>query len=157
MISRDTNLMEEVLTTGAIATIATTAATAICGERENSNAIAPINAVSHICWGDQAARQETPSLQYTAVGALLNAAAVTSWAAVHELVCEKIAPKRDVGTALVTGAAISALAWFTDYRIVPKRLTPGFEKRLSNPSLFAIYSTLALSLAAGRLARSRSV
>lgn len=128
--------------------------TAICGEIEGSNGIAPINAVSHIVWGERAARQNAASWQYTVVGSVLNAAAVTSWAAVHELVCENFGRKRNASTSILAGASVAALAWFTDYYVVPKRLTPGFEKRLSDRSLLAIYSTLALSLAAGRMAQS---
>jgi hypothetical protein len=39
--------------------------------------------------------------------------------------------------------------------LVPKRFTPGFEKRLSGPSLTLIYGALALGLAAGVLLRER--
>lgn len=49
-------------------------------------------------------------------------------------------------TALLGGAAVAAVAYVTDYYFVPKRLTPGFEKRLSGPAMFAVYATLALSL-----------
>jgi len=62
----------------------------------------------------------------------------------------------DIVGSLLSGAAVSAMAYVADYYLVPKRFTPGFEKRLSNRSLFAIYSTLALSLAAGHLMRRRA-
>jgi len=55
------------------------------------------------------------------------------------------------GKAIAGGAIVSALAYVTDYHLVPKRLTPGFEKRLSNKSLFGIFATLALSLAVGSM------
>jgi hypothetical protein len=43
----------------------------------------------------------------------------------------------------------------TDYYVVPKRVTRGFEKRLSDPALFGVYAALALSLAAGSLLNGR--
>jgi hypothetical protein len=55
--------------------------------------------------------------------------------------------------ALVEGTVVSGLAYVTDYYVVPDRLTPGFEKRLSNKSLTAIYCALAVGLAAGALRR----
>jgi hypothetical protein len=39
----------------------------------------------------------------------------------------------------------------TDYYLVPKRLTPGFEKRLSGKSLATVYALLAIGLAASEL------
>ena len=44
------------------------------------------------------------------------------------------------------------MAYFTDYHVVPDRLTPGFEKRLSPKSLRVVYSALALSLPIASLA-----
>ena len=144
-------LAERTLCTGAAAAAATTLAASICGTLEEGNAIAPINAVSHIAWADKAARQTDASWQYTAVGLALNAAAVTSWAGVYEVFCGRAADRKDISGALLGGALVSAAAYVTDYHVVPRRLTPGFEKRLSNRSLFGIYTVLALSLAAGSL------
>lgn len=144
-------LTERTLCTGAAATVATTLAVSICGAIEEGNAVAPINAVSHIAWADKAARQTDVSWQYTAVGLALNAAAVTSWAGVYELCCGRTADRKDLAGALLGGALVSAAAYLTDYHVVPSRLTPGFEKRLSNQSLFGVYTALALSLAAGSL------
>lgn len=58
-----------------------------------------------------------------------------------------------IGEAVAEGAAISALAYVTDYYVVPEQFTPGFEKRLSNRSLAAIYGVLAVSLGVGALLR----
>ena len=144
-------LVERTLYTGAAATAGTTLAVAVCGGLEEGNPIAPINAVSHIAWDDQAARQTDASWQYTGLGLALNAAAVTSWAGVYEVFCSRAADNKDIAGALLGGALVSAAAYVTDYHVVPERLTPGFEKRLSNRSLFGIYTVLALSLAAGSL------
>lgn len=144
----------KVLQTGITASAATTVAAAVCGALEQNSPLAPVNAVSHIPWGDEAAQQDELSWKYTATGLALNTAAVTSWAAVYEWGCSHLADD-DVAGAVTGGAVVSALAYITDYHVVPERLTPGFEKRLSNQSLLGIYATLALSLALGRLARPR--
>jgi hypothetical protein len=138
---------------GVIAAATTTAAAAISGQLEDHHPIGPINAVSHILWGDRAARRTGFSLKHTVTGAVLNAAAVTSWALVQELIFGRAKRRPTVAEAVAEGAAISALAYVTDYYIVPERFTPGFEKRLSNKSLAAIYGVLALSLGVGALCR----
>ncbi len=149
-------LIGDSLCTGAIATVATTAAVAAAGTVEREGPLGPINAVSHIAWGDEAATHDEASLKYTGAGLALNATAVTGWAAVHELLCGRAVDKGGVTAALISGAAVSAMAYVTDYYIVPSRFTPGFEKRLSNRALFGIYSVLAVSLALGSLCRGRS-
>lgn len=148
--STASHFLQNTLENGAIAAVATTAAAAICGAIEENQPLAPINSVSHILWGDAAANHNDLSAQYTATGLALNAAAVTAWAGIHEWVLSYNTNKRDFSHAMVSGAAVSGLAFVTDYYLVPKRFTPGFEKRLSNTSLLAIYSALAVSLAIGR-------
>ncbi len=146
--------IKDTLTTGAMASASTTAAVAIMGKVEIDSAAAPINAVSHILWGDDAAQSEQLDAQHTLAGAALNAMAVTGWAGLHEL----LMPRRGapgVTRAVLSGVAVSALAYITDYHVVPKRFTPGFEKRLSRTALLGMYATLALSLAAGSLSRKR--
>ena len=145
----------DALATGKLATLSTAATAALCGKAENDNAVAPINAISHIVFGDDAANQDTASFKYTGTGFVLHDAACTSWAAVHERTFGNAVAKGNIPAAFAGGAIISAVAYVTDYYIVPKRLTPGIEKRLSNRSLFAVYSVLALSLAFCSLLNAR--
>lgn len=147
--------LEDSLVTGSLAAVATTAAIAACGRVENRNALAPINAISHIAWGDRAAKEQQASWTYTATGLGLNAAAVGSWAVFYEALVGRRVNAGDVKACLLGGALVSAIAYVVDYYVVPRRLTPGFEKRLSNNSLFAIYATLAVSLGLGGLLRAR--
>lgn len=142
--------INDTLATGAVASAATTVAIAGLGQLEDGNAVAPLNAVSHILWGDEAARVEGVDAQHTLTGAALNAVAIAGWAGVHELLMPREGPRR-LDQALLAGAAVSAVAYVTDYHVVPRRLTPGFEKRLSNRALFGVYATLAVSLALGSL------
>jgi hypothetical protein len=139
------------------ASAATTAAIAICGQLEDGNSLPALNAVSHIPWGDEAAEQEDASLKYTATGTILNTIAVGSWALVYEAVFGKAARRGQKSTAILGGIAVSGLAYVTDYYVVPKRLTPGFEKRLSPASMLAVYSALALSLPLASLLETKPV
>jgi hypothetical protein len=122
---------------GAAAEIATSSVLAVCGALRGDLA-GPLNAVSHIAWGERAAFRRGVSPKYTGVGFALNGAAVTSWAALHELLFRR--------RPLLGGALVSALAYATDYFVVPRRVTPGFEKRLSPAGMFAVYAALALAL-----------
>jgi hypothetical protein len=145
---------EDVAVTGAIASAATTLAVAALGQVEEGEPLAPVNAVSHIAWGDEAAQQTGVSTKYTLAGLALNTAAVTSWAVIYHALFGR-RPKTPLSAAM-GAAATSALAYVTDYHVVPKRFTPGFEKRLSNKSLAVTYGVLAAGLAVeGLLSRKR--
>lgn len=146
--------MKDTLATGALASVATTAAVALMGKLEDGSAIAPINAISHMIWGDEAARTEEVDVVHTLVGLGINAAAITSWAGLHELLMPRHCTP-SIQRAVACGSAIAFVAYLTDYHVVPKRFTPGFEKRLSNAMLLGVYAVLALSLAAGSLYSNR--
>jgi hypothetical protein len=126
--------------------VLTTVAIAAAGQLENGSMAAPLNAVAHIPFGDKAFRRDAASLKYTATGAALNVAAVASWSAVYELTFGRAARQGSVMAGIVGGPAIAALAYLTDYYVVPKRLTPGFEERLTAGSMFGIYAVLGATL-----------
>ncbi len=140
----------------ALATAATTAAVTGLTKLNEGSGSAGINSVSHILWGDKAADQSDFSPKYTLVGGTLNSVAVSSWAAVHEMLIEKMNIARRPLPMLVTASLISGIAYVTDYHVVPERLRPGFEKKLTPRAMFAVYGVLALGLAVGALlTRSR--
>lgn len=143
-----TGFITSALAAGAAAAATTTATLAVIGRRRDATPYAPLNAVSHIVWGDEAAWHVAPSLKYTATGALLNAAAVMSWATVFEGL---LRTRRQPATITVaaTAVATAALAYAVDYHVVPRRLTPGFELRLPPQALLPIYASLAGGLIAG--------
>lgn len=140
------------LTSGNVAGLATTAAVAVAGKREAGSALAPVNATSHILWGDAAGRQDAASLKYTVPGFLLNHLSAIFWASFYEAWFSRRGRSGGAARTLVKpvlGAmVVSGGAYLTDYYLVPKRFTPGWEKRLSGKSLAAIYGMLALGLVA---------
>jgi hypothetical protein len=144
-----------VLVRGTVANLASVAALAVCSKRETGSALAGINAVSHWAWGDADARRNGFSWKYTVVGALTNQAASLFWAFCFERLFasrrRQLAIPRLLGDAAVT----SALACTVDYTITPRRLTPGYELRLSKPSLLTVYIAFAGGLALGSVLLAR--
>jgi hypothetical protein len=153
------NTIKRAFTDGTLAGIAIAATAALAGKRETGSYSAPLNATSHILWGDKAAGHSVPSLKYTATGFVLNHAAAIFWAVMYEkLVDARVSRSGTTASplrALVDGAVVSAGAYVTDYHLVPSRFTPGFEKRLSGKSLLVIYGALAFGLAARDILSAR--
>jgi len=153
MTPQTSDYLGRTLVSGTLAGLATAATAAVAGRRETYSYSAPLNATSHIAWGNVAAIQDRPSLKYTLTGFLLNHAATTFWAAIYEKVVAPRAgaPDSSLLKPLLGAVAVTAGAYVTDYYLVPKRFTPGYEMRLSGRSLAAIYGMLALGLVAGTL------
>jgi hypothetical protein len=151
MLSTETAI-RRAFTSGTIAGLATIAATALAGKRDAGSYVAPLNATSHVFWGEAAAMQDNPSLKYTLTGFILNHASAIFWAAVYEKLFGDQSARSTMRSSplrpLLGGAVVTAGAYVTDYYLIPQRLTPGFEKRLSGSSLLAVFSVLALGLAA---------
>lgn len=140
---------------GTIACAATAATAAACGSRDSGSAAAAINATSHVVWGRDAADVEDVDLAHTALGFAVNYGASAFWAALYEKWFGDAAERRALGPAAAGALAVTALAYVTDYHVVPKRLTPGWEHRLPPRSLALIYGALALSLPLRGLLRTR--
>lgn len=138
------------LVSGTIAAMTTALAAALAGRREVGSYAAPLNATSHILWGDNAAIRNRPTFKYTVTGLLLTHGATLFWATLYEKLFGRgiSRPPRSPMTALAGGALVSAGAYLTDYHVVPKRLTPGYEMRVSGRALAGIFAALALGLAA---------
>lgn len=145
------NLIRDAFWSGGWTAATTTAAIATAGKIEDDNALAPLNAVSHMAWGEEAAKQETFSAKYTLLGLTLNKWAQIGWAGMFEVLRRPLSKKNRVAGALGAATITAATAYVVDYHVVPKRLTPGFEDRLSCRSMAAIYGVMALTLAVSAL------
>lgn len=143
------------LTSGSVASVVSSAVLAARGKREEDAPFGPTNATSHWLWGEEAARHDAPSARYTAIGYAIHHASATLWATFYEKWFGERAERGQVVPALAGGAAVAALACFVDYKMTPQRLQPGFEKRLSTPSLFLVYAAFGAGLAMRGLAQSR--
>ena len=138
------------------ATAATTLALMLCGARENGDAFTPINAVSHIPWGERAKKQHGFSARWTLPGIALSGFSLAGWAMIHRagvLALQSRDAEKSASTrarksrAAALGAAVSALAYVIDFKVVPPRLRPGFETQISRRGLLLVYLVLAISLA----------
>jgi hypothetical protein len=140
-------MIARALVSGGAAALATALVAVLAGRRLAGSPAAPLNATSHFLWGEEAARKDAGSLKYTGIGLATHFSASLFWALFYEAL-----PKGRT-RALPNAALISAAAYITDYYIVPKRLTPGFELRLPGRALAAIYGAFALGLSARDLFR----
>jgi len=139
------------LVAGSLGSLLSTVVLALAGRRQAGSAAAPVNAVSHWYWGDEALQRQETDAAHTAVGYVTHHGASVFWAslyaaAVHGRPALQTAPATAVG-ALAT----SALACFVDYKLTPKRLTPGFEHRLDTGAMVGVYAAMAVGVAAGAL------
>lgn len=139
---------------GGAAAAGSLAMLALCGRRRIGSAVAPINAPSHMVWGDVALRKNSPSLRYTLPGLALHVGSSLFWGVLYE---KFFAPPAGAGAgaALRNAGAATAGAALVDLRLVPSRLTPGFERRLSSASLLLVYGAFAFGLAIGGCAAAR--
>lgn len=140
---------------GMMAALAVSATAAWRGKKEAHSALGPVNATSHIVWGDSAARVDRPTLKHTLVGVVINAGASIFWGAIFEKFFGRAVQRRGVPAAVAGSVVTAGAAYVTDYYLVPRRLTPGYEKRVSPRSLFLIYGVLAVGIAAGSLLVNR--
>jgi hypothetical protein len=140
--------------TGSLAGAATTAAIAWLGAREAGSAAGPINATSHVLWGDEAGATDAIDVKHTLPGLLINGGAGVFWALVYELLRSRARPG-DRAAALANGAAVAGLAYVVDYHLIPRRLTPGWELRLSRRSVALGFVVLGAALGLSGVRRVR--
>jgi hypothetical protein len=143
------------LVAGAVASALSTVALAALGKAGTGSAFAPTNAISHWIWGEKAARRDRPTLRYTVAGYLIHHLSATFWAVLFERFMGQRLDRLAPAPTLAAATATSAIACFVDYQLTPQRLHPGYEKRLSKPSLAVVYGAFGLGLAAGALMSRR--
>jgi hypothetical protein len=142
--------LTDALIEGSIASVTSAAALALRGHSESATRLAPLNAPSHWLWGDASLRENGPSVRYTVTGMLIHHASSIFWAIVQEVLLQPERGARSTTAQVLRNAAITtALAAVVDLRLAPNRLTPGFERRLSGPSLAGVYALFAVGLAVG--------
>ena len=129
-------------TAGSLASLLSTAVLVVSGQREAGSPFAPTNAISHWLWGDHAARHDEADKRHTLTGYAIHHGASTLWGILYEKCCGNLLHERRIGSAVAGAAAVAGLACFVDYQLTPKRLRPGYEKRLSRSSLFWVYAAV---------------
>lgn len=127
---------------GTAVSIASTIALALAAKAEGRHPVRPTNATGHWFRGDEAAASRAFDAKHTILGFATHEGASIFWAAIFEAL-RKLGPGRP---AAVDAIGVSALAAFVDYLVVPKRLTPGWEKVVTPRSIGLAYGVMALAL-----------
>ncbi|MGH8762939.1 MAG: hypothetical protein ACREUR_06855 [Nitrosospira sp.] len=135
------------LVSGTVASIVSTISLAIFGKAELDKSAAPMNGPSQWIWGRHAPYENRFSLRYTVVGYTIHHAASIFWAILHEKLRPRLNPARSKTATIAPAIATTVAAYIVDFYVIPERLTPGFEHRLSKHSLLMVYGTFALGLA----------
>jgi hypothetical protein len=139
------------LVSGTVAGIISTISLAILGKTELGKPAAPVNGPSQWTWGKHAPHENRFTLRYTVLGHMVHHASSIFWAVLYERLRQRLWKEKNpsvMAPALVTTAA----AYAVDFHVVPQRLTPGFERRLSKRSILLVYGSFALGLAMVALA-----
>jgi len=166
------SVLRSALTSGSVASLLSAIVLASRGRHETPHPAAPLNAVGHWLYGDRAFRIDRPTWRHTGVGMAIHHASAVFWGVLQELLLRRIeqrdraARRRDrprTGTAvpgpadrLATAAVVTGIAALTDLRLVPPRLSPGFEHRLRPASVAWVYVAFGAGLALGAALSHRS-
>ncbi|WP_284616696.1 hypothetical protein [Aquabacterium humicola] len=145
---------DAVLVDGLLSAVLSAATLAWRGRAELGSAAAPINAPSQWVHGPAALHRDGASLRHTALGGLVHGASSLLWAGIYEWLQAR-RWRSTPGDALIDAAAVTAVAAVVDLALVPKRLSPGFQKRLSMPGVVMVYASFGLGLMLGGLRRRR--
>jgi len=143
--------LREGLVGGTIAGVLSAAVLLVTGKRDTGSAVAAVNAESHWLWGDESLREDRSTLRHTLAGIVTHQLSTVFWATLYALVRGERRAVKTIPQALVGGIATSAAAAAIDYTLVPRRLTPGFEHRLSKGSMVGVFGAIAAGVAIGAL------
>jgi hypothetical protein len=137
----------EGLLAGTFAAMLSAAVLLGAGRRQGAPA-APVNAISHWYWGDDAFHRDRPSLRHTLMGYLTHHGASIFWGLLHAYGWRQVAGGQ-APPLLAQAAATSAVAYVVDYHCTPHRFQPGYEQRMSRTGLAGVYVAFAVGLALG--------
>lgn len=174
-MTRQPSFLRNAVTSGAVASLLSTAVLVSRGRSDAGSRAAPFNAVSHWLFGDKAYHVDQPDLPHTALGVAMHQLSGVFWGLLFEGFLHRIsrsdnpprllaagangravavrAPNR--GEIVASAAVTTAIAALTDLRLVPARLSPGFEHRLRTDSLILTYVVFGAGLALGAAALRR--
>jgi hypothetical protein len=143
------------LVSGSIASVVSAGTLAVLAITEGNAAARPINATSHWWHGNRASAVRDIDLAHTGVGYATHHASSVLWALLFETLRAR-GGKTDVLSIARDATIVSATAAAVDYRLMPRRLTPGWELVLSKSSVAAGLVALAAGLTVGGLITARA-
>ena len=156
------------LLSGSSASLLSSVAAYELARRERRAPLAALNAVSHWLYGPAAYAADRASLRHTLPGIVIHHASSLVWGALYQTLLRSVVDAGtvegervqrghpDLADRFAAAAVVTALGAFTDLRLVPPRLSPGFEHRLSKRGVALVYVGFALGLAVVGTGASRS-
>lgn len=138
-----------ILSCGTWAGLGSAAAVAAAARHEGRSPLQPLNATSHWIWGPPAGTVSRVDVKHTAVGGATHQLSGMFWGALFGWWAGRRHRSR---SELICGAvAAGAVAAITDYGLMPRRLTPGWEHAVSGRGVAAGFVGLVGGLAIGAL------
>ncbi|HEX7934891.1 MAG TPA: hypothetical protein VF573_17695 [Paraburkholderia sp.] len=146
--------LKDIVLPGIVAGVLSTLALGACARLAGKRSAAPISAVSHWVWPEEVNQTAHPCARHIVTGLSIHHLMSIGWAAVNAYtlaaIQEAVEPCRDSRAehrrrvALASG--LTLFAAFSDYVIVPKRFTPGFEFHLRVPQIAVAYVAFGTGL-----------
>lgn len=143
----------DILWPGIAAGLLSTAALAVCGRLHGKRATAPVSAVSHWVWPQEANQTARPKPRHLLTGLAIHQLMSVGWAAGNALAVAAARRSMDQrggqgghGRRIALAAATTLAAAAGDYIVVPKRFTPGFEYHLPVAHIAAVYLAFGAGL-----------
>jgi hypothetical protein len=127
---------------GAALAVTTSAALAAVSTIERGSPWAAINPICHIVDGDDRTYSDGFDKRDSYLGLALNGSVMLAWGVLHAAAFGRAKGISSMAAGLTTAAAAYAI----DYRVVPRRFTPGIEKVLSRRSILVMYVVLGLTM-----------
>ena len=146
-----TTIIGNGLKTGLALAAATNAAIMLASDRELGAPWAAINDICHAVDGDEVTQPTGWSPRESLLGVFINGTAMAAWGVLYEGALAATKTK----SGPVPGLLAAAVSYGIDYKLVPKRFTPGIERRLSGPSVLAAYLALGVALSLSGLWNGR--
>lgn len=135
------------LVSGSTASVLSSVAVALHSRAGTGKAASGVNATSHWAWGERAMWRHRADLKHTALGYAIHHASSLWWAGLFEARAKTCGPR----DAAALGAVTAVTAYLVDYHVVPRRLTPGFDRHLSAAGMVSAYAAFGLGLVASHL------
>ncbi|CAH2899089.1 MAG: FIG00465072: hypothetical protein [uncultured Paraburkholderia sp.] len=151
----DVRPLEDIVLPGLVAGALSTLALGACARLIGKRATAPVSAVSHWVW-PQEVNQTPARARHLVTGLAIHHLMSIGWAAVNAYTLATVQETVEAGRALraehgrrvALASALTVVAAFSDYVIVPKRFTPGFEFHLRVPQITVVYVAFGAGLVA---------
>ncbi|MFM0220262.1 hypothetical protein [Paraburkholderia caledonica] len=155
-MGRNVRPLEDIVLPGIVAGVLSTLALGALARLVGKRPAAPVSAVSHWVWPQEVNQTARPRARHLMTGLAIHHLMSIGWAAAYAFtlaaIQEYTEPCSDSRSEhrerIPLAGAMTLAAAFSDYVVVPKRFTPGFEFHLRVPQIAAVYVAFGAGLVA---------